>query len=55
MIMEGFIDLKIPCWQRHLLTRVLAIIRPSTALLSWFLFAVIVAANIWLMIQLFAE
>ena len=105
VIMEGFIDLKIPCWQRRLLTRVLAIIpaligvlafgedsvgnmlvltqvvlsaqlpfaiyplirmtsdqglmgslrnAPSTALLSWFLFAVIVVANIWLMIQLFA-
>jgi manganese transport protein len=25
----------------------------ATALLSWFLFAVIVAANIWLMVQLF--
>lgn len=105
VIMEGFLDLKIPCWQRRLLTRFLAIIpaligvlafgeesigsmlvltqvvlsaqlpfaiyplirmtsdqglmgslrnAPSTALLSWALFAIIVAANLWLMVQLFA-
>jgi manganese transport protein len=103
VIMEGFIDLKIPCWQRRLLTRVLAIIpaligvlllgenavgemlvltqvvlsiqlpfamyplirmtadrklmgnlvsAPATTLLAWLLFAVIVAANVWLMVQL---
>jgi len=104
VIMEGFVDLKIPCWQRRLLTRALAIIPALigvlalgedsvgsmlvltqvvlsaqlpfamyplirmtsdrhamgplhsaawTTLLSWLLFGVIVAANLWLMVQLF--
>lgn len=104
VIMEGFLDLKIPCYQRRLITRGLAIIpaligvlwmgehavgkllvltqvvlsaqlpfaiyplirftsskammgpfasKLPMQLLAWLLFAVIVAANLWLMIQIF--
>lgn len=106
VIMEGFLDLKIPCYQRRLITRGLALI-PALAgvlwlgensvgrllvmsqvvlslqlpfaiyplirmtgnrqmmgsfasslpmqLLAWCLFGVIVAANFWLLLQLFIE
>ena len=106
VIMEGFLDLKIPCYQRRLITRGLALI-PALAgvlwlgedsvgrllvmsqvvlslqlpfaiyplirltsnrqmmgafasplllrLVAWILFAVIVAANFWLLLQLFLE
>jgi manganese transport protein len=104
VIMEGFLDLKIPCYQRRLITRGLAIIpaligvlwmgehavgkllvltqvvlsaqlpfaiyplirftsskammgpfasKLPMQLLAWLLFAIIVAANLWLMIQIF--
>lgn len=104
IIMEGFLDLKIPCYQRRIITRGLAIIpaligvlwmgehavgkllvftqvvlsaqlpfaiyplirftsnkammgpfanKLPIQLLAWLLFAVIVAANLWLMIQIF--
>jgi len=104
VIMEGFLQMKIPCWQRRLITRVLALIpafigvallgndavgkllvasqvvlslqlpfalwplirmtddralmgrfanRAPTRLLAWFLFALISAANLWLVLQTF--
>jgi manganese transport protein len=34
IVMEGFLDLKIPCWQRRLLTRGLALI-PALAGIAW--------------------
>ena len=34
IVMEGFLDLKIPCWQRRLLTRGLALI-PAFAGIAW--------------------
>jgi len=34
IIMEGFLDLKIPCWQRRLITRGLALI-PALAGVLW--------------------
>jgi manganese transport protein len=102
VIMEGFLNLKIPCWQRRFITRALALIpaligvtmmgngavgkllvasqvvlslqlpfalyplirmtndrklmgdftnRLPTRLLAWLLFAVISAANLWLVVQ----
>jgi manganese transport protein len=102
VIMEGFLDLNIPCWQRRLITRALALIpalvgiqllgngavgtllvasqvvlslqlpfalyplirmtddralmgefanRLPTRMLAWALFAVISAANVWLVVQ----
>jgi manganese transport protein len=105
VIMEGFLKLKIPCWQRRFLTRALALVPAMigvltlgehsvgkllvlsqvvlslqlpfamyplvsltgrraimgvfvnawwTALAAWFLFAVISAANIWLVWQAFS-
>ncbi|TDV15007.1 Nramp family divalent metal transporter [Paraburkholderia caballeronis] len=104
VIMEGFLQMKIPCWQRRLITRVLALIpavigvamlgngavgrllvasqvvlslqlpfalwplirmtndralmgafvnRPLTRALAWFLFVVVSAANLWLVLQTF--
>lgn len=35
IVMEGFLDLRIPCWQRRLLTRGLAIV-PALAGILWF-------------------
>jgi hypothetical protein len=35
IIMEGFLDLKIPCWQRRLLTRALALV-PAFLGVRWF-------------------
>nr|WP_298684358.1 Nramp family divalent metal transporter [uncultured Dongia sp.] len=105
VIMEGFLDLKIPCYQRRLITRGLALIpalggvlwlgehsvgkllvftqvvlsaqlpfaiyplirftsskammgpfasKLPLQLLAWLLFIVVVAANLWLMVQVFA-
>ena len=105
VLLEGFLNLKIPCWQRRVITRTLALvpafvgvwifgensvgrllvmsqvvlsfqlpfaiyplirfvsdkklmgpfcIRPTLKLVSWFLFAVISAANLWLVIQFLA-
>ncbi len=34
IVMEGFLDLKIPCWQRRLITRVLALV-PALAGILW--------------------
>ena len=34
IIMEGFLDLKIPCWQRRLITRMLALV-PAMAGVCW--------------------
>jgi len=34
ILMEGFLDLKIPCWQRRLVTRALALI-PAFAGVAW--------------------
>jgi manganese transport protein len=104
VIMEGFLQMKIPCWQRRLITRVLALIpafagvallgndavgrllvasqvvlslqlpfalwplirmtgdralmgefvnRTLTRVLAWSLFALISAANLWLVLQTF--
>ena len=104
VIMEGFLQMKIPCWQRRLITRVLALIpavigvamlgngavgrllvasqvvlslqlpfalwplirmtndralmgafvnRPLTRALAWFLFVVVSAANVWLVLLTF--
>lgn len=105
VLLEGFLDLKIPCWQRRVITRVLALVPallgiwwlgeagvgkllvasqvvlsfqlpfaiwplirftsrrehmgpfangPALKALAWFLFAVIVVANLWLVAALFA-
>ncbi|MES1163839.1 MAG: Nramp family divalent metal transporter, partial [Rhizobacter sp.] len=35
IVMEGFLNLKIPCWQRRLITRALALI-PAFAGVAWF-------------------
>jgi manganese transport protein len=35
IVMEGFLDLKIPCWQRRLITRGLALV-PAFAGVAWF-------------------
>ncbi|BCM25867.1 Nramp family divalent metal transporter [Methyloradius palustris] len=35
VIMEGFLDLKIPCWQRRLITRFLALIPALIGVLVW--------------------
>jgi manganese transport protein len=34
VLMEGFLDLKIPCWQRRVITRVLAVV-PAFAAVAW--------------------
>jgi manganese transport protein len=34
VIMEGFLDLKIPCWQRRLMTRAIAVV-PAFAIIAW--------------------
>jgi manganese transport protein len=34
VIMEGFLDLKIPCWQRRLITRAIAVV-PAFAAIAW--------------------
>jgi manganese transport protein len=35
IVMEGFLNLKIPCWQRRLLTRAMALV-PAFAGVAWF-------------------
>ena len=35
VLMEGFLELKIPCWQRRLITRLLAVL-PAFAAVAWF-------------------
>ncbi|HEY0269278.1 MAG TPA: divalent metal cation transporter, partial [Methyloradius sp.] len=35
VIMEGFLDLKIPCWQRRLITRFLALVPALIGVLVW--------------------
>ena len=55
VIMEGFLDLKIPCWQRRLITRVLALV-PALGGVWWLgdggIGTLIVASQVVLSLQL---
>jgi manganese transport protein len=55
IIMEGFLDLKIPCWQRRLITRAIAVV-PAFLVIAWrgdsALGAMIVLSQVILSLQL---
>ncbi len=55
ILMEGFLDLKIPCWQRRVITRALAVV-PAFAAIAWFgegvLGAMLVLSQVVLGLQL---